>query len=80
MSHKPHKQIGPTLVTRAEPANRLSPRVFIGRIARVEVGDTSGDAPYSVVRKILSWETGAPRRVTQSASHTSRKAPGSDAC
>ncbi len=44
--------------------DRLSPRVFRGRMARVEVGDTKGDAPYSVVRKILSWETEAPRPVT----------------
>jgi hypothetical protein len=50
--------------------DRLSPRVFKDRLAKVEVGDSNGDAPYSVVRKILSWETGAPRRVTQSASHT----------
>jgi hypothetical protein len=49
--------------------DRLSPRVFAGRIARVEIGDTRGLAPYSVVRKIVSWETGSAR-VTQSASHT----------
>jgi hypothetical protein len=49
--------------------DRLSPKVFTGRMARVEVGDAKGDAPYSVVWKIVSWETGACR-VTQSASHT----------
>jgi hypothetical protein len=41
--------------------DRLSPRVFVGRMARVEIGDTDptkSPAPYSVVRKILSWETG----------------------
>lgn len=39
--------------------NHLSPRVFVHRIARVEVGDTTkGPVPYSVVRKILYWETG----------------------
>jgi hypothetical protein len=38
--------------------DRLSPRVFVGRFARVEVGDTDGPAPYSVVRRIIEWETG----------------------
>ena len=39
--------------------DRLSPRVFVNRIARVEVGDTTkGPMPYSVVKKILRWETG----------------------
>jgi len=51
--------------------DRLSPQVFTGRMVRVEIGDTKGDAPYSVVRKIISWETGPVRRslshlVTQS--------------
>jgi hypothetical protein len=27
-------------------------------MARVEVTDTKGSVPYSVVRQILSWETG----------------------
>jgi hypothetical protein len=49
--------------------DRLSPRVFTGRMARIEIGDTKGDSPYSVVRKIVCWETG-PARVTLSASHT----------
>jgi hypothetical protein len=49
--------------------DRLSPCVFVRRIARVQVGDTEkGPVPYSVVKKILRWETGT--RVTQSASHT----------
>ena len=42
--------------------DRLSPRVFTQRMARVEVGDTDpakSPVPYSVVRRILSWETGA---------------------
>jgi hypothetical protein len=42
--------------------DRLSPVVFVRRIARVKVGDTDpqkSPVPYSVVRKILSWETGA---------------------
>jgi hypothetical protein len=38
--------------------DRLSPKVFTGRMARIEIGDTKGDAPYSVVRRIVSWETG----------------------
>jgi hypothetical protein len=41
--------------------DRLSPRVFVGRMTRVEIDDTDpakSAAPYSVVRKILSWETG----------------------
>jgi hypothetical protein len=41
-----------------EPKNRLSPRVFTRRIARVEIGDTESPAPYSVVKKIIEWETG----------------------
>jgi hypothetical protein len=40
--------------------DRLSPRVFVHRIARIEVGDTTkGPVPYSVVKKILRWETGS---------------------
>ena len=39
--------------------DRLSPQVFVHRIACVEVGDTTkGPMPYSVVKKILRWETG----------------------
>ncbi len=39
--------------------DRLSLRVFIRRMARVDVGDTSSPSgPYSVVKRILSWETG----------------------
>jgi len=38
--------------------DRLSPRVFQHRMATVEIGDTVGQAPYSVVRKIVVWETG----------------------
>ena len=40
--------------------DRLSPKVFVHRLARVEVGDTEGPAPYSVVRRIIEWETGSP--------------------
>jgi hypothetical protein len=41
--------------------DRLSPRVFVSRMTRVDIGDTDptkSAAQYSVVRKILSWETG----------------------
>lgn len=45
------------------PAKRdaLSPQVFVRRMARVEVGDTDSKKsaiPYSVIRRILCWETG----------------------
>jgi len=41
--------------------DRLSPRVFTRRMARVEVSDTTkGPMPYSIVKKILRWETGSP--------------------
>jgi hypothetical protein len=40
--------------------DRLSPGVFVQRMARVEIGDTEGPAPYSVVRRIIEWETGPP--------------------
>lgn len=38
--------------------DRLSPNVFTHRMARVDVGDTTGPVPYSVVRRIIEWETG----------------------
>ena len=50
--------------------DRLSPRVFTGRVGRVEIGDTNGDAPYSVVRKILSWETGSGPGHSVNKSHS----------
>lgn len=40
--------------------DRLSPSVFVHRLARVEIGDTEGPVPYSVVRRIIEWETGFP--------------------
>src|SRR5271155_1942607 len=40
------------------PGSRLSPRVFTRRIARVEIADTAGPIPYSVIKKIIHWETG----------------------
>jgi hypothetical protein len=39
--------------------DRLSPRVFVRRIARVQVDYADSAAPYSVVRKIIAWETGS---------------------
>lgn len=40
--------------------DRLSIRIFTRRMAVVVVGDTaSPTAPYTVVKEILSWETGA---------------------
>ena len=56
--------------------DRLSPRVFVHRIACVEIGDTTkGPAPYSVVKEILSWETGASR-VAKSVSNTVKDGKG----
>ena len=37
--------------------DRLSPNVFTRRFARVEIGDAVSLVPYSVVRKIIGWET-----------------------
>lgn len=61
--------------------DRLSPRVFRHRMAKVEVGDTDrkrSAAPYSVVRRIIAWET-APHVVTQSTTSMSQhwQAPSS---
>jgi hypothetical protein len=48
-------------------SDRLSPHVFRGRYARVTVADTakdfkqspiSTDSAYSVIRRIVRWETG----------------------
>ena len=43
------------------PGDRLSPRVFTHRVARVEMGDTQSAVPYSVVKRILRWDTRSPR-------------------
>lgn len=40
-------------------ADRLSPKVFTCRLAKVCVGDNNSMVPYSVVKEILAWETGA---------------------
>jgi hypothetical protein len=51
--------------------DRLSPRVFIRRYARVDVGDTqktfqqnaiTSDDAYSVIRDVVEWETGGNGR------------------
>jgi hypothetical protein len=55
--------------------DRLSPTVFVRRMARVEIADTKGEVPYSKVLKILAWETGQTA-VTQSASHTVKDGSG----
>ena len=39
-------------------ANRLSPAVFLKRVAKVQIADVGTELPYSVAREILSWETG----------------------
>ena len=41
--------------------DRLSPNVFTRRIARVQIGDTKSPIPYSVIKKIIRWETGSSR-------------------
>ena len=41
--------------------DRLSPRVFVARFARIEVHDANSPIPYSVVCRIVEWETGFPR-------------------
>lgn len=38
--------------------DRLSPRVFVRRMARVAIADTNAEAPYSVVREVIEWQTG----------------------
>jgi hypothetical protein len=50
-------------------SDRLSPGVFLKRFARVAIGDTEGPAPYSVVQKIVEWETG-PSGTQVSKSHS----------
>jgi hypothetical protein len=53
--------------------DRLSPRIFTRRMARVEIGDTDPEkspVPYSVVRRIVSWETGAVPGHSVSKSHS----------
>jgi hypothetical protein len=63
--------------------DRLSPRVFVHRMARVEVGDTDplkSPVPYSVVGKIIRWETGggAGHSVSKSHSQGRQQASGTE--
>jgi len=53
--------------------DRLSPNVFAHRMAQVQVGDTDPNksaVPYSVVRKIIEWETGASPGHSVNQSHS----------
>lgn len=53
--------------------DRLSLTVFRRRMARVEVGDTDPNkspVPYSVVRRIIEWETGSVRVHSVNQSHS----------
>jgi hypothetical protein len=44
-----------------ERKDRLSPWVFTKRMATVTIGDIKGKgSPYSVVREIMTWDTGKP--------------------
>lgn len=59
--------------------DRLSPRVFTHRMARVEVGDTDSTksaVPYSVVRKIVRWETGGSTGQSVTKSHNQDRQEG----
>jgi hypothetical protein len=38
--------------------DRVSPRIFSRRLARVQIEDANSQIPYSKVGQILSWETG----------------------
>jgi hypothetical protein len=51
-------------------ADRLTPRIFIRRFASVMIRDTKGLAPYSVIDKILSWDTGLPASQSVNKSHS----------
>lgn len=55
--------------------DRLSPRVFTRRIARVQIADTTnGPMPYSVVKKILRWDTGSPSHSISKSHNQGRQA------
>ena len=63
-------------------ADRLSPSVFVRRMARVVVRDSAGLAPYSVIGEIQGWETGGAESsshvVTQSGCPIDKRVPGKD--
>ncbi len=58
--------------------DRLSPRVFVYRMAHVQIGDTEGPAPYSVVRKIIEWETGLPCHSISKSHNQGRQHKGTE--
>lgn len=63
--------------------DRLSPSVFARRMGRVLVRDTAGLAPYSVVDRILTYETGAPDEspshpVTHQGWHSGNESKGKE--
>src|SRR5439155_3479952 len=51
-------------------SDRLSPEIFNHRVARVVVADSASQPPYSVVREVIRWETGFPKKQSQSRSKT----------
>jgi hypothetical protein len=55
------------------PGDRLSPKVFTRRVARVEIGDTKSPVPYSVVKKIIRWETGSQRHSVSKSTSQDRQ-------
>ena len=55
-----------------EPGDRLSPRVFTRRVARIEIGDADSPVPYSVIRKIVRWETGSPCHLVSKSTRQGR--------
>jgi hypothetical protein len=58
--------------------DRLSPQVFVHRIARVDVGDTAkGPVPYSVVKTIQRWETGKSGHSVSKSHSQGRQREGS---
>ena len=67
---------------RPDRVDRLSPRVFVHRMAQVEIADTRGAAPYSVVRAIVEWRTrdsgSLGHQVTQSRTARGKEQPMSD--
>jgi hypothetical protein len=50
--------------------DRLSSRVFIRRMARVRIRDAKSLAPYSVIDKIVAWDTGLPASQSVNKSHS----------
>jgi len=55
--------------------DRLSPRIFTRRMAVIEVGDTTkGPMPYSVVKKVVRWETGSPGHSISKSHNQGRQA------